>query len=178
VEDHNITNSLIKKAMRGNAEAYGQLIENHKDYLYRTAYLYTKNEQAALDAVGDCILSGFQSIKTLREPAYFKTWLTRILLNVANDSFRKGKNLILTNEIEKAGFEKDISIEERLDLYQAIENLPEKYRSVIILKYFNELKVSEIAYTMDIPEGSVKAYLARARKDLRIYLKEDYFYAN
>jgi len=86
--------------------------------------------------------------------------------------------LILTNEIEKAGFEKDISIEERLDLYQAIENLPEKYRSVIILKYFNELKVSEIAYTMDIPEGSVKAYLARARKDLRIYLKEDYFYAN
>lgn len=56
--------------------------------------------------------------------------------------------------------------------------MPEKYRSVIILKYFEDMKISEISYAMEIPEGSVKAYLSRAREELRRYLKEDYQYAN
>lgn len=57
---------LIKKAIRGNSTAYGYLIEKHRTYLYKMAFLYTKNEQDALDVVGDTILKGYLQIKTLK----------------------------------------------------------------------------------------------------------------
>ena len=81
-------------------------------------------------------------------------------------------------QIQLAAPPAGISPEEKWDLYEAIDQLPEKYRSVIILKYFEDMKISEISYAMEIPEGSVKAYLSRAREELRRYLKEDYRYAN
>lgn len=71
-----------------------------------------------------------------------------------------------------------ISLEEKHDLYSAIDQLSERYQTVIILKYFNDLSIKEIAFIMNIPEGSVKAYLNRARNELKDMLKEDYLYAN
>lgn len=168
---------LVRRAMRGSWDAYGQLIHQYQDYLYRTAFLYTKNEDAALDIVQECILKAYESIKSLRRPEYFKTWLTRILINCANRYFnQRSKTVFLDAEVEKETRE-GISIEERCDLYHAIDRLPALYRTVVILKYYNELKISEIAAAMDIPEGSVKAYLYRAKRELRAYLKEDYIYA-
>ena len=131
---------LVKKAVKGDPDAYGTLIAEHQEYLYKMAYLYVRNEDAALDVVGSAILSAYQSIRTLKEPEYFKTWLTRI--------------------------------------NSAIEQLSEKYRTVIYLKYFSEFTIKEIAFAMDAPEGSVKAYLSRAREELKRILKEDYLYAN
>jgi len=169
---------LVLKAIKGNRKAYGQLIHMHKDYLYRTAYLYLKNEDSALDIVQDCILKGFQTIKNLRQPEYFRTWLTRILINLAKASFKKNVSFTPIDTIEDIASESTSSIEEKWDLYDAIELLPENYRTIVILKYFNDLKISEIASTMDIPEGSVKAYLSRAKQELRLCLKEDYIYDN
>ena len=60
----------------------------------------------------------------------------------------------------------------------AIQELPDKYRTVIILKYFSEFSVKEIAYTMNSPEGTIKAYLSRARDELKKILKEDYMHAS
>ncbi len=167
---------ITKKAIRGHAESYGKLIEHYKEYLYKTAMLSTKNEDIALDVVGDCILKGFQSIRNLKEAKYFKTWITRILYNAINDYYRKelgGDNI---ENLHIAMPEEAVSSEERMDLYQAIDLLSEKYRTVIILKYFDELKVSEIAYVMDIPVGSVKAYLSRAREELKHLLMEEDLY--
>ena len=169
---------LVKKAIHGNVNAYGTLITRCQDYLYRIAFLYVKNEDLALDAVGECILQGFQSIHTLKKPEYFKTWLTRILIRCAVDLFRQMMPVAPMDTIQAAAPESSISSEEKWDLYDAIDVLPEKYRTVIILKYFSDMTVSEIAYAMNIPEGSVKAYLSRARKELRACLKEDYLYAN
>ena len=69
---------------------------------------------------------------------------------------------------------KEVSAEERLDLYEAIKRLPEKYRTAVILKYFDGMKQEEVAYVMGIPRGSVSAYLTRAKRELRKYLKEGY----
>lgn len=169
---------LAGKAMKGNVKAYGKLMEEYKTYLYRTAFLYVKNEDTALDIVGDCILNGFRNIHTLRNPEYFKTWITRILINAAKDHLKKVVSMEDYEQIQVAAPEKGISPEEKWDLYEAIDRLPERYRSVIILKYFEGMKIREISYAMEIPEGSVKAYLNRAREELRNYLKEDYRYAN
>lgn len=188
---------LVKRARRGNVEAYGSLIEIYKEYLYRTAYIYTKNEADSLDLVSECILNGFRSIRKLKEPAYFKTWLTRILINCIN-TYCKNKGILdyvdfsgeLTgadadgqaaqysvNLMGKENNGSGITPEEKMDLYNAIDCLSEKYKTVIILKYFSELRLSEISEIMGIPEGSVSAYLTRAKKELRNYLREDYLLA-
>lgn len=136
-----------------------------------------KNEQDSLDLVGSTILKGYQNIRTLRKPELFKTWLTKILINTAKDELKK---IVYYNEIDEEHISdryQAVSLEETLDLKSAIELLPEKYRTAIILKYFSGLSVREISYIMNAPEGTVKAYLSRARNELKKILKEGYFYA-
>lgn len=172
--------SLAKKAARGNVNAYGALITYYQDYLYRVAFLYVKNEDLALDAVGECILEAFRSIRTLQKPEYFKTWLTRILIRCAARVFKQTIACAptdMTDTIQSAAPEPSVMPEEKWDLYDAIDVLPEKYRTVIILRYFSDLSIREIASVMEIPEGSVKSYLNRAKAALRTTLKEDYYYA-
>lgn len=168
---------LVKKAIKRNPDAYGELIREYQDYLYKTAYLYVKNEETALDAVGTAVLKAYLQIHTLRNPEYFKTWITRILINAAYDEQKK---LICHSELPETieDSHEEISLEEKYDINTAVTRLSEKYRTVIILKYFNEFSVKEIADIMGAPEGSVKAYLSRARDELRRILKEDYIYAD
>ena len=104
----------------------------------------------------------------------FRTWMTRILINVSKDYFRHGYHYEEELEEETAYEEPGITAEERMDLYEAIRRLPEKYRTVVILSYFDGLKQEEIAFVMGIPRGSVSAYLTREKQELRKYLKEGY----
>ncbi|MCM1179629.1 MAG: sigma-70 family RNA polymerase sigma factor, partial [Clostridium sp.] len=132
---------LAVKAIHGNAEAYGELILEYKDYLYRTAMLSVKNQEIALDMVSECILSGFRSVHSLKNPAYFKTWITRVLRNTIADYYRSERYSENLDDMQIAADDGMVSSEEKLDLYQAIDLLSEKYKTVIILKYFNELKI-------------------------------------
>ena len=168
---------LAKKAIRGNADAYGELIRRNQEYLYKMAYIYTENQQDALDVVGTAILKGYQHIRSLKNPQWFRTWITRILIRCAQDANKKIVYFNSIDEVEIPERYEGNSLEETWDLRNAIELLPEKYRNVIILKYFSGMSVQEIAYVLEIPAGSVKAYLSRAREELKKYLKEDYMYA-
>lgn len=168
---------LARKAAHGNVEAFGELIHMHQEYLYRTAFLYMKNEDAALDVVQDCILKAFEAIGKLRNPEFFRTWITRILINCANQAQRDRGRMSGYGENAEMPDHTKAMIEERCDLHQAMEHLPEMYRKVVILKYYNNLKIQEISEVLGIPEGSVKAYLYRAKRELRTFLKEDYLYA-
>ena len=170
--DNEIEKKLAVKAKHGNVDAYGTLIEHYKEYLYKTAMLSVKNEQIALDIVGDCILNGFRKIKSLKQPEFFKTWITRILYNAVSDYYRKEHYNEDLDNIQIPDVENALSKEERLDLYQAVDLLSDKYKTVIILRYFDEMKISDIAYVMGIPEGSVKAYLHRAKETLKHLLTE------
>lgn len=80
--------TLVKRAMRGNPKAFGTLVEREQEYLYRMAFLYVRQEQDALDVVQESILKAYKSLKTLREPEYFRTWLTKIVINTAQDTLR------------------------------------------------------------------------------------------
>lgn len=160
---------LVKKAIKGNKAAYGELISQHQVYLYKTAFLYVKNEADSLDAVQECVMRGLLAIGKLKEPEYFKTWITRILLNCIWMDKKQTRTVSL-DEYREKGVENYL-IEEKVDLYDAIDSLREQYKSVVILFYFQELKIREIARIMDIPEGSVKVYLYRAKKQLRSCLE-------
>lgn len=90
----NIEYSLICKAIRGNAEAYGELVQKYNPYFYKIAFLYVRNEDDALEIVQDSVYQGFLKIKSLRNPAYFTTWMTRIILNKSARFVSKKKRVV------------------------------------------------------------------------------------
>ena len=165
------TTRLVGKAIKGSKAAYGELIAQYQVYLYKTAFLYVKNEADSLDAVQECVTRGLLGIEKLKEPKYFKTWITRILLNCIWQDQKRMQTVSL-DEYREKGVENYL-IEEKVDLYDAIDSLKEQYKTVVILFYFQELKIKEIAQIMDIPEGSVKVYLYRAKKQMRRWLGAD-----
>lgn len=83
---------LVRKAKRGDKDAFLELMLSHKEYLYRTAYLYTRNQELACDAVQECIIKSMESIDKLKKPEFFKSWITRILINAPLESFGKIRN--------------------------------------------------------------------------------------
>ena len=138
---------LVKKAIKGSKSAYGELIAEYQVYLYKTAFLYEKNEADSLDAVQECVTRGMLAIGKLKEPRYFKTWITRILLNCIWQD-KKREQMVSLEEYQEKGAENYL-IEEKVDLYDAIDSLKEQYRTVVILFYFQELKIKEIARVME-----------------------------
>lgn len=165
------TIKLVKKAIKGNMSAYGELIAEYQIYLYKTAFLYVKNEADSLDAVQECVTRGMLGIEKLKEPRHFKTWITKILINCIRQDKKRAQTISLDEYLE-TGVE-NYMIEEKVDLYDAIDSLKDQYKTVVILFYFQELKIREIAQIMDIPEGSVKASLYRAKKQLRSQLTDN-----
>jgi RNA polymerase sigma-70 factor (ECF subfamily) len=166
---------LIKSAVKGNKEAFTALIHQYKNELYKIAYIYTKNEHDALDAIDETVYKAYISIKKLKKPEFFKTWLIRILINECISLLKK-KNKIL---IEADNSKFDISYDDinlfidYEELYEAINTLTDKQRTAIILKYFDDLKISTISEIMEIPENTVKAHIRRGLSSLRKSLKED-----
>ena len=172
---------LVKRAMKYDEIAIIQLFDHYKEYLYRIAYMYYKNEQDALDAVSECVTRVYISFPKLKHPEYFKTWMTRILINEIFTDMKKGKNLISYDNLKEAGYEVEfpedaITREEKMDLYTALDQLKPEYRVVLILKYFEDLSIKEISDAIGITESNVKALLHRGRKKLRKILLEDMAY--
>ncbi|MGL4373895.1 MAG: sigma-70 family RNA polymerase sigma factor [Turicibacter sp.] len=166
--------SLVKKAIRGDANACIDSIKLHKAYLYRMAYSYVKDEQKALDVVQECTYKALLHIHSLKNPKYFKTWVTKILINEAINVCKKDSKIVyLDEDLPLVADKLAISIEEKLDLYDAIDCLRDEFKTVIILMYFNDLSLEEISRTMDLPINTVKSHLKRAKDKLAKILKED-----
>lgn len=157
----------FKKAQQGNQKAFLKLVESDKEKLYKMAFLYVKNESDALDIVQETIMKAYVNMKTVKEERYFSTWLTKILINTALETLRKNSKIIILKEEAAEKQSTILQIEEKMDLLQAIEQLEEKYKTVIILRYYRDLPVQQIADYLDCPEGTVKSNLHRAIQKLK-----------
>ena len=170
--------NLVRKAQKGNDKAFLTLFQQYEQDIYRTAFVYVKNQNDALDVVQETAYRSFKSIKNLKEPKYFKTWLIRIAISCAIDLLRKQKNVVQL----KPEFEEFISgdINEDIDLEMTvrdlIERLNEDEKSVIILRFYEDFTIKEVSETLDIPLGTAKTVLYRALNKLRKDLKGDGVY--
>ena len=165
---------LVREAVRGSVQAYGELIQRHKNYFYKIAYTHCGNEQDALDIVQESIVKGYRSIRSLRKEQYFSTWMTRILINTARDLVKKrrwGPDWDQLADKEQAEGE---DWEARMDVRQAVEQLPEKYRTAVTLRFYEDLPVGEIARRMQVPPATVSTYLSRAIQLLKKKLQKEY----
>lgn len=149
------------------------IVKNEKVF-YRLAYSYVKNTDDALDVVQESIYKAFLSINSLKNFSYIKTWFFRIIVNVSLDFLRKRKREIVTDE--EFLLSNDIGVVDQysdIDLKRALEILPEKYRSIIILRFFEDLKLEEIAEILDENVNTVKTRLYKALQMLRISLDDE-----
>ncbi|MEK5232084.1 sigma-70 family RNA polymerase sigma factor [Lysinibacillus sp. FSL K6-0232] len=162
---------LVKKAVKGNKEAFEKLLVIHSNQLYRTAFLYVGNREDALDIVQEVAYKGLLAIGQLRNEEFFLTWLTKILMHCAFDVIKKKKREIPIEKIIEPSSEKLEKRESRLDLVKMIHQLKAPYRDAIILFYFHDLPISEVAKIMNIPENTVKTYLYRGKGQLKKLLR-------
>ena len=166
---------LVRKAKKGDEEAFIKLIDNYMLQMYKVAKSRMSNEEAIGDAIQETIMSAFKNIKQLKRPEYFNTWLIRILINNCN-SIMKDKKIDYIDDYSK--YEKGDSIcvdsvEDKLDFDRVLSILSDEYKEIIVLYYVNGFLIKEIAEILDIKEGTVKSRLSRAKEKLRVvYIKE------
>lgn len=165
-----IDEQMVREA-RQNDDAFYALIVSCQDQLYRIAFSYLKSEADALEAIQETTYRAYKNLRKLKNPKYFKTWLIRILINYCIDELKQRKrHPSLTEDFH--GSETNID-PEALGLRQAVDKLDDRYRQIVMLKYFEGFTIREIADMLESPEGTIKTWLNRALTALRNDLGKD-----
>jgi len=168
---------LVKKAKNGDTQAFGELVMTHQVFAYNLALRALGSPEEAQDATQEAFLKVWQALPGFREEAQFRTWLYRIVINqcynrrpmlkreVAAISLEIDDDWIST---EFNGPESQAVVSERKTLLQkAVDELPSSYRLMVMLRFQQELAYDEIASVMNLPLGTVKTGLFRARALLK-----------
>lgn len=170
---------LLQRARKGDQEAFGALVTEHQRYVYNLALRVLQNEEEALDLTQETFVRAWTALPNFRGQSQFRTWLYRIVTNLCYNrlpGLRRSLNDLgdeVITEIPDTdpafdnparGIE---SQELRSYLHKAIDELEENYRLLISLRYQSELSYEEIAATLNLPLGTVKTGLFRARGQLR-----------
>lgn len=146
-------------------EQLGQLIIASEDMLYRVAKSLLFNDDDCADAIQEAIVKAFSGLHTLRQDAYAKTWLTRILINECYAIMRREKRIVSLEDYMQQEASADPA--DYSDLYESIRHLPEDARLAVTLYYIEGYSVKEIAGMTDATESAIKNRLARARARLK-----------
>ena len=162
---------LVKRAMENDADAFLELMERMSDRMYKTAWAILKNNTDAADAIQETILTCFEKIRTLREPRYFSTWMTRILINECYQIQKQYQRYDGSTEPAGLPVKEDGMAEMRFQ--ELLSLADERYHLILTLYYADEYSVTEIAEILDMNENTVKTWLARAREQIRRGLHEE-----
>ncbi|HEY5587841.1 MAG TPA: sigma-70 family RNA polymerase sigma factor [Candidatus Paceibacterota bacterium] len=160
-----------------NDELFSDLIDSCKENLYKIAFSYLKNEQNSLDAVSETIYKAYKNINKLKNREFFNTWIIKILINSCKTVLKNNKVIYIeeyntTKSDNLDILETDFKLSIKIDLYNAIDKLNDKFKSIIILKYLEDMSIIQISEVLNLPEGTVKVYLRRALGVLKIELDE------
>ena len=156
---------LVEKAVRGDTDAFLELMEANSLSMYKVARGILKSDEDVADAIQDTILSCFEKIHTLKKPEYFKTWMIRILINECNQTLRHYQKVNIPGELpETPGPDPSLAEFEFKEMLDLVE---EKYRVILVLYYVQGFRIPEIAELLEMNENTVKTRLARARSQIR-----------
>lgn len=150
------------------------IIAGQADF-YRLAYSYVKNRDAALDVVQESIVKALSKAGSLREPQYLKTWFYRILVNESMDYYRRAQRVISLEDVLVEQAQESGDHAARLDLYDAIDRLSQAEQTVIRLRFFEDLKLEEIAQATGANLSTVKSRLYKALAKLKELTGEDIY---
>ena len=135
---------LVNQAIQGDREAFIRLIRDIENSLYNTAKSMLRKEEDVADAIQETILNAYKSVHTLREPRYFKTWLFRILINECNTMLSRRSLSTAYAEVPSEKREHSSPYDE-VDMREAVDRLEESKRIVVVLHYFEDLSLRQVA---------------------------------
>ncbi len=166
---------LLEQAQLGDKTAFGRLVDLHKDKVINIAYKLSNNYEVAQDIAQESFIKAYVKLGSFKKEASFMTWLYRVTYNTACNYLRKNKvkTLFLNEEILEGYKETPEEAELKDIVNEAVESLPLKLKSVIVLKDYEGLSYKEIAEVIKRPIGTVESRLARARGKLKELL-DDY----
>ena len=153
------------------AETEQILTENYERY-YRLAYSYMRNEDDALDVVQESAYRAIRDCRKVRNKDYLSTWIYRIVVNTALDMLRRKKKENITEELPEIPVEGQY---QDLELRTVLNQLDDKSRTIILLRYFEDLKLEDIADIVGDNLNTVKARLYRSLKKLRLNLEAEHY---
>jgi RNA polymerase sigma factor (sigma-70 family) len=175
---------LVAMVMRGDHNAFGTIIHNTERLVASIIFKMIQNAEDRKDIAQDVYLKAFRKLSSFRFESKLSTWIGHIAYTTCLDQLKKKKlSLILDDEnnneekiTEALSMQNERSLQKDLKqvLHLGINELPPLYRTLITLYHTEELSYEEIMRIMDLPEGTVKNYLFRARKMLRSILLEQY----
>ncbi len=174
---------LIDETLAGHPAAFGQLVEKYQNRLYNTVVHVAGNAEDARDVVQDTFVQAFVKLDTFRRSSAFYTWLYRIAFNVAATHRRRKRPTLSVEHAREAGGLEPIDHEEgpaetaernerRRQVWQAIDRLGDEHRTVLVLREIDGCCYETIAEILELPVGTVRSRLHRARLQLREELKE------
>ena len=170
----------IRRAQQGDTAAFEQLVNAHAPYVYNLALRTLKNAREAEDVTQEAFVRVWRSIGRFRADANFRTWLYRIVVNLCYNRLPKLKRELGAVEVEEIALVDDnIGVERRVlsaemdaQMRSAIADLPDTQRLVITLRHQQGLSYDEIAAVTELPLGTVKTHIFRARKRLKLALRD------
>lgn len=162
---------LVQRAKEKDPDAFETLIRLHMQTMYKIAKSYLSSDEDVADAIQDTIMTCYEKISFLKNNAYFKTWMIKILMSKCCNILRNKKVLDFSEETtEQPVTDKRF---EELEWKEVIRLLDEKYRMVMVLYYVEGFRTGEIAQILDMNENTVRTRLKRGRAELQnIYLNE------
>ena len=163
---------LVELAQKGDKPAFDEVIRLCVPDLFRIAMSILKNRNDADDAVCAAVVIAYENIHKLNNCALFKTWIIRILINQANATYRRRSKVVSLNDMTSEPQHEDSYDLGDDELSAAVADLNLELRTVITLYYFQEMKIKEIANVLNVPQGTVKWRLSKARSVLKKALSE------
>lgn len=178
-----LVNKRIKQVLKGDQSAFADIVSLYQHKLYQVCYRMLGNKQESEDIAQEAFVRAYTNLHTFDQKRKFSTWLYRIATNLCIDRIRKKKpdtyldaevtgtdGLTMYSQIatdDQLPEETIVQLELQERIQYEIGRLPDKYRSVIVLKYMEELSLQEISEILDMPLGTVKTRIHRGREALR-----------
>ncbi|WP_253805424.1 sigma-70 family RNA polymerase sigma factor [Fictibacillus arsenicus] len=174
------SNTAVKEYPQSEIDQLNYLMDEYGEEIKRLAFTYTKNWQQAEDITQEIFISAYNHISDFREQSTIKTWIYRIAINKCKDyvrSWHYTKALLTNTFYQKSNSlspeEEYLEFEQKEQISKLILELPIKYREVIILYYFKEFSLEEIAAALDSNLNTVKSRLRRAKKNLETKMEKE-----
>lgn len=162
----------------GKAQAFEQLVQEHERMVYLLCLRMMGNREDALDCAQEAMLNAYQAFDRYRGEANVKTWLYRIAHNTCIDALRRRKQVLSLDTLRDGGFDVAdtkaqtphavLESKERYEeINRAVQKLPEDQRAVLVMRDYQNMAYDEIARVLDLPEGTVKSRINRAREKIK-----------
>lgn len=176
---------LLRRAQRGDPEAFGQLIEPMEQLIWRICWHYTGDREASSDCGQDVMVRIWRGLESYRGDCAFESWVYRIAANCCMDWLRKKKRdrSVSMEPLKEQGFDpadpspgtedRVVAKDERRRLREAIAQLPEDQREALVLTQLERVPYEEAARMLDVSEGTVKSRVNRAKARLKEILASE-----